>query len=232
MITEDLTGLFFSAPGAAPAATLRQGRLLTFNPSNGHNTAQVGSTTLTDVPALLTGAETILAAGDNVLMAQIGNTFVILGKVATPGGAAFASASQATAEKTSVNTNFALPATTFPNPGYTTLCTATLTVPTWANTASIISNFAYSANNTFGADVDMLIRMTTDGEITGNFPDGLSAYSHNGSYGTMSIGQSVKHTVTPGSTLTVLGQGSCTGGFSATADNAAFLNCIAIFTKQ
>lgn len=232
MITEDLTGLFFSAPGAAPAATLRQGRLLTFNPSNGHNTAQVGATVLTDVPALLTGAETILAAGDNVLMAQIGNTFVILGKIATPGGAAFASASQATAEQTATNTNFSLPATLFPSPTYTTLCTVSLTVPVWANTVSIIGGFTYSAKNTFGADVDMLIQMTSDGALTGGFADGISGYSKSGSYNSMAIIQTVKHTVTPGATLTVIGQGGCTGGFTASADNAAFLNCIAIFTKQ
>lgn len=227
MISDNLAGLFGAGPaGPAPDSSLRQGRLLTFDPSTGLNTVLVGTTVLTNVPMLQTGAEVGLVQGNTVLLAQIGYTYLILGRITSPNGSTFASASQAYAEAATSAANFALPST------YSTICQVSLTVPTWANTASVIGNFSYNAFNNAAADSDMATKMNIDGEDSGSGLGGVFSYGAKGHANFGAVGQSVKHTVTPGSTVLVKGLAKSLLAFTADPNNLAVLNCLAIFTKS
>jgi hypothetical protein len=222
MISEDLSALFGPvSAGPALAASYRQGTLLSFSSTDGTNTVAIGSAVLNNLPMLLTGAEVSFTAGDRVMLLVMGNTYLIVGKVATPGSAAFASASVSTASANATASGFALPTSN------TTLCSTSITVPNWSNTATLSGSFTYTARNNFGSDVDIVIGITLDGNHISH--DG---YGHNGSYNATFLANSVVHTVTPGSTLSILGTGVCSGGFTADGGNTAFLTCLALFTKQ
>jgi hypothetical protein len=223
---DDLTGLFAPDPaGLAPASNLLQGRLLTFNQSTGANTVQLGTTTLTNVPVLVTGTEVGLSAGNNVILMQIGNTYCILGRIATPGGTSFGSASQYQLAANNVATGFALTST------FATLTSVSFTTPPWANTVSVLSIFAYNAKNTFGADTDMTIRIKSDGETSSIVGSEMTGYGHNNSFNGVTVGHAIKHSVSGGYVVTVLGQGA-SAGWSATAQNSAYLSSIATFSKS
>lgn len=229
MISEDLTGLFAGDPaGPAPKSSQRTGRILTFDPSTGNNTVLVGATTLTNVPMLQTGTEVGIKVGDVVLLTQIGYTYIILGRISTPGGSSFAAASVLTMVDNKVVVGFAVPVT------IATLATINFTTPSWANTVSVLSVFAFNGKDTFGADTDLSIRIVSDGEASN--PTGLGSsmttYGHNGSFNGITMGHAIKHTVTSGQVVTINGQGGTTGGWTATAQNSAYLSCLAIFTKS
>lgn len=227
MIADDIAGLFTSNPaGPAPDSSLRQGFLLTFNTSTGANTVQLGTTVLTNVPLLLTGSETGLSAGNNVILMQIGNTYCILGRIATPGGASFASASTSSVSLSNTAQNFAV------GTSMATIVSITIPVPTWANTAVVQSNFAYNAKNNHGSDVDMGINIRSDGTSADAGAPSMTFYGHNASYNGCSMGHSIKHTVTPGGSMLIEGRADCTGGFAADAGNSAFLSTFATFTKS
>lgn len=227
MISDDVSGLFFTPAGSAPPSAIILGTLVTFNPATGNNSVRVGTTILTDVPMLLTGAETGLAAGNNVQLARLGNTYCIQGRIATPGSGSFAAASTATVALSNVATNFAVSSA-----AETTIVSITIPVPTWANTAVVQTNFAYNAKNNHGSDVDMGINIKSDGTNSNPGVPAMTFYGHNASYNGASMGHSIKHTVTPGGSMLIEGQGACTGGFAADAGNSAFLSTFATFTKS
>ena len=80
---DDLTGLFGApAQGMATPSLVVQGRLLSFSSIDGSNTVLVNGGVLTNVPMLLTGAEIEYNAGDPVLLLVLGNTYMLMGKVA------------------------------------------------------------------------------------------------------------------------------------------------------
>lgn len=226
-MNDDLSDLFAPAPaGAAQTASYRQGLLTAFNPADGTNTVSVGGATLTNLPILLTGAETVLATNNRVLLLVMGNTYLIMGKVATPGTSSFASASFLLVSANNAATGFSLPTS------FTTLTSVNFTTPPWANTVSVVSVFAYNAKNTFGADTDPSIRLVSDGEASNIAGSSMTGYGHNGSFNGITMGHSIKHTVTSGQTVTINGQGVTTGGWSATAANSAYISALAIFTKS
>ncbi len=226
MISDDLSGLFTAPAGSAPPSALIQGTLVSFDPATGHNTVRVGTTILTDVPMLLTGAETGLTAGNNVQLARLGNTYCIQGRIATPGSASFASASQATVSLNATASNFAL------GTSMATIVSVSIPVPIWANTAVVESNFAYNAKNNHGSDVDMGINIKSDGTSADTGVPSMTFYGHTASYNGASMGHSIKHTVTPGGSMLIEGRGDCTGGFTADAGNSAFLSTFATFSKS
>lgn len=133
MQSDDISGLFGSgAPGAAANSQIRQGTVLTFSIVDGSNTVRVGASTLTNVPMLLTGAEVNYLPGDPILLLVLGNTYMILGKVAMVGSTQFASASVQSLSGLHSTTGqvFAV--------AFTKYDTVQLTVPVWANTASVV----------------------------------------------------------------------------------------------
>lgn len=225
MLSDDLSSLFAApASGAAANAQFRQGRILTFSTVDGSNQVVVGTTIIPNVPMLLTGAEVEYNPGDPVILMVLGNTYLLLGKVAMVGSSQFASTSIATQAVIGTASGFAFPAT----PGGATYATTTVVVPSWSNFVAIQAFGSITVKNNFGADVDIDIRLNLNGVLS-NFTDN---YSHAGSYQTMTLGFSISQAVTPGATLTCSTIGSCTGGFSADVGNLASISAIALFTKQ
>jgi hypothetical protein len=222
---DDLTGLFGAPPaGMATPSSVMQGRLLSFSTVDGSNTVLVNGGVLTNVPMLLTGTEVNYSPSDPVLLIILGNTYMLLGKVAGVASAQFASASVATQAALGTASGFAFPAT----PGGADYVSTTLTVPSWSNHVAIQAFGSITVKNNFGADVDINIRLRLAG-VPSNFTDN---YGKNGSYNTMTLGFSITQAVTPGSTLTCTTVGSCTGGFTADAGNQASISALALFTKQ
>ena len=80
-------------PGMLANGGFVMGRINSFSPVDGSNTVSVMGATLTNVPMLLTGAEIDYQVGDPVILIVIGNSYSIMGKVATVGSPQFASAS-------------------------------------------------------------------------------------------------------------------------------------------
>lgn len=223
MISDDLGGLFAPPPdGPAQVAVFRQGVLLSFDPSDGSNTVGIGTSALPDLPMALTGAEIGYQSGDNVLVAFLGNTAMILCKIASVGSPAFGSHSLQTNKAGNSASTFALPATT------TDLVTATLTVPQWATTMSAVASFGWSARNSLGTDTDIRISLDLDGDSSNI----ITGYGHTGSLVSMTLAHCAKHSVTPNTIVTFKGQGSASGGFAANAANFANLEVIAIWTKE
>lgn len=225
MISEDLASLFGAGPaGPTPDSSLRQGVLTSFDPATGNNTVQIGTSTLTNVPLLLTGSETGLASGQNVILMQIGNTYCIMGRIATPGSGSFASASIATQEVYASASGFGV--STIPD---TVLCSTTVEVPSWANRMSAVCESTYNAYNNYTADIDMYVDTYINGSYSGS--GGSAFYGHLHSRNGSSVGNAVTQTVTPGSTVEFRGVGWSAVNLSADASNRAVLNGIAIFTK-
>jgi hypothetical protein len=145
VISNDLSSLFGPpAAGPALAAAYRQGTVISFNPVDGTNTVNVSGTVLTNLPMLLTGAETDYSVGDHVMLLVLGNTYMIVGKVAVPGSSSYASASQAFASSSNVVTNVGSSTTV------SVVVSTSLTVPPWANQAMVWLIGTAQAVNTGG----------------------------------------------------------------------------------
>src|ERR1700744_4372382 len=94
---DDITGLFGAPPqGMGSDTKVVQGIITSFNPADGSNTVIVNGGQITNVPMLLTGAEIEYAVGDPVLLLILGNTYMMMGKVAGVASPQYASASSAT----------------------------------------------------------------------------------------------------------------------------------------
>jgi hypothetical protein len=222
MSSDDLTELFAPAPTAMGASsTIVQGTILTFSNINGANTVKVNGATLTNVPMLLTGAEVNYTAGDSVLLLVLGNTYMLLGKVAMVGSAQFASASVTTASATAGNTTFAIPATTIVNGA-----SLTLSVPPWANRAAIIGSHILGV--TYGTTSGWVSGgITLDGEV-GHLQGATAQATWQWLVATA---LSTTHTVTPGGTLTCTGQAEALFAIGSGSASST-LNATAIFYKQ
>lgn len=81
MISDDLSKLF-TTPGTS--VTFRQGKVIEWDSATGENTLDVGGAALVNVPSLTSEAAT-LQPGDVVMLLAAGTTWLVLGKVTTPG---------------------------------------------------------------------------------------------------------------------------------------------------
>lgn len=149
MISDDLSGLFSPNPrGAALPAAFRQAVLLAFNPDDGSNTVGIGTSTLADLPLLVTGAEIGLSAGDNILVMYLGNSAMIVGKVASVGGSNYGASSVGRAGFIRSASNFG---TT--NAGTAVIVDTSIVVPGWARSALVtMTGFASLHNSTASLD--------------------------------------------------------------------------------
>lgn len=223
MISDDLSSLFGPArPGPALAASYRQGVIVSFNTVDGTNTVSVSGTVLANVPMLLTGAEVQYSAGDRVVLMVLGNTYLMIGKVAVPGSATYASATVSQSSVRNVVSNYAVAATP------TIINTVTQTVPPWANHALFMGSFWGSAANTGAGDQDLEIAMALNGDIGATLWSFCRAGFPNGG----TVGHFVNMAVTPGSTVTHTGSLWCTAAMTASVFNNCELNVAAIFSKQ
>lgn len=224
MLSDDLSSLFANpAAGAAVNAQFRQGVIASFSKVDGSNSVVVGTTVIPNVPMLLTGAEINYVAGDPVILMVMGNTYMLLGKVAMVGSSQFASTTLATASARNTALGGGLSTT-----AHSVLTSATVTVPSWANHVSLLVCGVTCYFNNFGADTDVFIQVSANGDVS-SFIDG---YSHAASWEGQTMVYSSDQTVSPGAVLTCSTLGWCNGGFSGQAGTVASVFIQATFTKQ
>lgn len=215
MIGDELAGLL--GPGEDPEFGFRQGVVVSFGLFDGTNQIDVGGTVLTDVPFLSPGSFVTLFPGEVVVLLRMKSSWAILGRVVVPGGTkAIGRYTELSATySTTTATNFSL------TTSYVTKTQLDITVPVWAETAAITCSLHLIAKNTT-ASTDFL-----NGKIID--PAGGSVTWPSASVPTLAYGQLtlVHHpnvVVTPGGTLTLLGQAKSTGGaWTADASNTAYI---------
>ena len=84
MNNDDIVPLFQGDPSDPKPMALRQGVVQEWDPDTGENSVQVAGGTLVNIPAL-TGESMALAAGDVVALLTTGDSWLVIGKVTTPG---------------------------------------------------------------------------------------------------------------------------------------------------
>ena len=169
MITDNLASLFAPAPrGAAMDAQFRVGQLLSFSADDGSNVVAIGQAELPNLPMLQTGAEIGMEAGDNVLIMYLGNSAVILGKIATVGGPNYGASNSGHAGLLLNASNFGATV------AGTTVITdsSTIAAPGWANSVAVTMLGAASLHNGSGALDNLTSRVRLS---RANFSDAFSA---------------------------------------------------------
>lgn len=133
MQSDDLSKLFKPNPkGPALPAMFRQAELLAFDADDGSNTVLIGTTEVEDLSLLVTGAQIGLEAGDNIIVMYLGNSAMIVGKIASVGGPNYGASNDGHAGFLSNNTS----SPSASNAGVT-VATGTIVAPGWANSASL-----------------------------------------------------------------------------------------------
>ncbi len=224
MIGDDLTGLLLPPDG--PEFGFRQGTILTFDIVSGANTIDVAGATLTNVPFLNPGGYTILLPGDVVVLLRMRSSWAILGRITAPGGTRAIGRYTELSSSYSVDgaSNYSL--TTTP----ATKATLSIPVPVWCEVATVTASLMLMARNST-ATTDFLV-----GKIL--MPDGASTTWLSGSVPTVSYGSVTvtKHhqlAVTPGGTLTILGQAAASvASWGANANNVVTLQATVAFNSN
>lgn len=197
---DSLTSLFVPAPaGPALPSGYRVGRVLAFDADDGSNSIAIGTSTLTNLPLLATGAEIAIEAGDNVLIMQLGNQPLIMGRIAEVGGSNYGSGN-AGHESLEVN------ALAFGVIGgaVTVICTGTLQVPGWAHSARVqMAGQASAVNGSGVADIFTTeVRVSCPGISQDGFADSPSSSVPAGSRGASNVTYFYTGPVTPSQTMT------------------------------
>lgn len=221
---DDLTGLFGAPPpGMSSPSQIVQGIITAFSTIDGSNTILVNNAALTNVPMLLSGAEVNYAKGDPVLLLVLGNTYMLLGKVAGVATPQYASASSA------YSGYFASTASqSYTSPASVTLAVANIVVPVWANRMTFFGVAEVSFKNGSGQpDSDCVVQHIMAGYQSGSFLNWASANSHNQKFEKSQTG--VQWAVTPGSTIQASAFWSCT---TSGTINASQVSGTCIFSKS
>lgn len=213
MIGDDLSGLF-PGRGDDPFG-FRQGVVLTFGLLDGTNTIDVGGTVLTNVPFLNPGGYTILAAGDVVVLIRMRSSWAILGRVTVPGG------TRAIGRYTELSGTYSAPfASGFAlTTSFVTAANLAITVPQWAEVATITATLMALALNTAAVD-HFLYGQILVGGGSAAFP---SATAPPSKWAQVTVLYHTQVAVVGGSTLSLQGQVRASAAWAANASNQAFL---------
>jgi hypothetical protein len=154
MRSDDLSSLFTPNPiGPALPAAFRQAQLLAFDADDGSNTVQIGTSTIDDLPLLVTGAEIGLSAGDTVVVMYLGNTPMIVGKIASVGGPNYGASSTGHARFLDNLNGFGISSS-----GSILITDSTVTVPSWAHSAQLVAFGSAYIFNGAGVDCDFYVQ--------------------------------------------------------------------------
>lgn len=230
MKSDDLSSLFAPNPrGAAMPSTYRVGVLLAFDPDDGSNQVVIGTSTLIDLPLLVTGAEIGLEPGDNVLVMYLGNSAMVVGKIATVGGPNYGLAN---AGKRSVFGSLFGWGT---SAGETALVTDTsIVVPQWAHSISVnmvgsctIHNNSASLDN-IGSQAKITglsgRLLVVSGEYLTGVPIGFFGSAH--SHVALTLG------VIPGETLKLAYSAFTGGSWPTDAASVANMSALVEFFRE
>jgi hypothetical protein len=234
MISDDLSALFTPpARGMLQQFGIILGNVVTFNQADGTNQISINGALIPNVPVLATGAEVNINTGDTVVCGQIGNGFVILGRIAIPGSATYASASTQTLVNEAVlNHPFTIP---FPGVGvYSNLLSCQITVPVWAQYVSILGILEGNMQIPSGNQLASYLQL--DGSFgtiqTGKNAIGPYAANSPSTVGTASNGVIRKVGCTPGEKITLSGWFACGSSFSSITNNNLTIDMSCTFTRN
>lgn len=221
--SDDLTDLYIQDD---PNSVFRQGVVVSYITGSGNNSILIGGNTvadgavLTNLPILNIGDTVNLVAGDVVIIMKYLDSWAIMGRVITPGGAALNTSAVDFQSYFAENPDFANSA------AFATVLTQTVPVPAWANRAAVLSSAnVFVASGTLAAH-QMNVRQLIGGTALPGTVQGsdratfLNAFHH----------ASRAFTVTPGGTFDIVLQTS--GTTVAPFDHVyANLNAIVLFRK-
>jgi hypothetical protein len=213
-----------SASTAAQPAYFRKGVLLAFNPATGANTVNVAGANLTNLPILVSGSETAFTVGQTVGIMVVGTSMFIVGRIAIPGSAAYASTTSALAYATGSASAFSLAW-----PGFVTLVSAVLTVPSWASKAAIFCVTRGAVKNTRGSVDNLQTNIVIPGGVSplavGNVVGVPDTYFASLSYANVDVVP-----VTPGGTITTRFDVAVGAAWGSDPSNGIVMTAIGIFT--
>lgn len=222
---DDLAQVFAGPSNPAPDFTFRQGTVVTWNLLSGVGSVSVGGTVLTNVPFMSMGAIVYLLPGDTVILLKQGPSWFILGRVNSPGGVAgIGRNTQVTLTGSATQVNFNM------TTSFVTRVNMVLSVPSWANVATLDVKFLTLIKNT-SAGTDFARNQIL-------FPDGASTNFSSGNVLAAAWASTIhcdsrQVLCTPGGTLTVQGQVASTGGaWAADAGNTAYLTCSVVYNSN
>jgi hypothetical protein len=135
--------------------------LLSFNVDDGSNTVAIGASIVPDLPMLVTGAEIGLESGDNIIVMYLGNSAMIVGKIASVGGSNYGASSAGRDAFLHNATNFGSA-----NAGVTVATDSSITVPDWAHSCLLtMTGMATLHNSTASLDnITSQVRMVCPGQ--------------------------------------------------------------------
>lgn len=153
----DLANLF---QAQAPVPAFAQGQILTFNSLTGANTVNVGGSVFTNLPLLNVPDAINMVAGSVVMLAQLGGSYAIMGRVVVP-SSALLNTSAVSVGQASGSANITSLATTAASK-----LTVSTTAPSWCNRVTFMAIGSASAKNTGATNPDILttlMQMTITG---------------------------------------------------------------------
>lgn len=233
-IIDDLTGLL--APDGPAASEFRQGVVTAIDLNAGTSTISVGGQFLVNVPFVSPADAINYLVGTVVLLLRVGASWCVLGRPGapgyTPGLVTSHGGTDASGQFTPIITNSTL------------MLTATATVPSWANTASVITITRANAINNSASDAYLHSTVDIKGDGAAHKGNngavgGTAGYAAVGKYAFVVASNIVSNIAVSAGSLTILAnlwttQGSGTdlswGSGSGTV-NELVIDYIATFTR-
>lgn len=218
----DLVNLF--RPPAQTAA-FAQGVIVAFSPIDGTNQVNVQNQIFTNLPILNSAEAPTYVAGNVVMLAQLGGSYAIMGRVFVPGASGVFGSGFSFGQGSSARvTNFAFAVT------QTVPVTSTIAVPAWANTATGISVGQLAISPNVSTQVLSSIGVSTGiASVSGN--QGETAVT-SGAIAALTCVSSWLLACTPGGTITVSGQIQAGAIIAANTFTVMFLESLIQFSKH
>lgn len=221
---DDLVPLF-AAPPEGPR--IRQGTIVSWDVNAGTGMVNVAGGTLTDVPFLTPGGIVWFTAGDAVVLLAQGGAWFILGRVVKGLAGSVRGIGRNTQGTLFGNSGTVVPGAL--GTGFLTYATLNIPVPLWANSASFSATFQVLAKNSTAVPDFLRARILA--------PDGVSIANQcqvsSTAWGSVLATLHWGVMVTPGGTLTLLGQiSSQVAGWAADPSAQCLLQASALFNSN
>jgi hypothetical protein len=175
---------------------------------------------------LVTGAEIGLEAGDNVIVMYLGNSAMIVGKIASVGGSNYGVSNIGRNSFFLTLNNFNIPAVV------TTLLTGSVVVPDWAHSVGITLtgtvNIDYGAGTASKLTSEVRFSSPSLGD---SFSDGVAQTIQPNTLGGTHASFSDNQNVTPGETCTVTLKAFASVAITS-GDGSAWLSCRTEFYRE
>ena len=224
MIGPDLSEFMRAQPSADVG--FHTGAILSWDSATGENVVNVSGAAISDLPVLNIGDTTNLTVGDVVALIRYKTTYFILGRVVLPNSGAFATSAVSFEKIATKTASFALTTSD------TTVISADVHVPAWANRALVHVNYHLAGRNSSGVSTYLNAKISCAAlSISGTIYWNVEQVANTG-YGTVSVAASAEESVTPGATVTVNGVAFVNSGpWAASSEHEAIMTGFAIYSR-